>query len=145
MVYSPVWRFDIRDGKVVIVTGNYLCGESIFQPEDSEIQLRQNAIVFKRHEADDLYHELPFKNHKIDRYTPSIEELQNLGLLGGVDRTLLSCLRDIIHDYIMSKQKVFVNRPPFNLDYWLEKYKEYSDVLNSIDLSEALEVVPIKK
>lgn len=145
MVYSHQWRFRIKDGKVIIVTGNQYGGEKQFAPGDNEIQLRQDAIIFKRQEVEGLYHELPFKNYKIERYTPSIEELQSNGLIGGVERNLRSCLFDIINDYIMAKQKIFSGRKPFNLDYWLEKYKEYADVLSGIDWLEALSKVPIEK
>ena len=144
MVYSHQWYLKIQDGKIVIVTGNWVLKE-VFAPGDNEIQLIQDAIIFKRQEVEGLYHELPFKNYKIDRYTPSIEELQSKGLIGGVERNLLSCLFDIINDYIMAKQKIFSGRKPFNLDYWLEKYKEYADVLSGIDWLEALSKVPIEK
>jgi len=144
MIYSHCWRFRVLDGKIVIVTGNWM-KEEVFEPADNEIQLRADCIVFKRHETEGLYHELPFKNYKIDRYTPSIEEMQSKGMVGRVERNLRSCLYDIVHDYIMSKQTIFVGRPPFNLDYWLNKYKEYSTVLESIDWLDALSVVPVKK
>lgn len=146
MVYSYRWYLKIQDGKIVIVTGNWVLQE-VFAPEDSEIQLRDDAIIFKRREVEGLKHELPFKNYVIERYNPPVEELQELKLVGDVERNLLRCFYDIFSDYILTERSKLwkKERRAFSLDYWKDKYKEYADVLDSVDWSLILPVLPTEK
>lgn len=147
MILSFSWRLKIIDGKAVLATGHWFWGETFFAPDDNEIELRNDCIIFKRQEAENFFHELKFKYYEIRSYNPTIEELQKAGAVGEVERSLLSCLYDIISDYLLSDRAVVwkVKRRPFDIEYWKEKYKEYADILNSVDWSVILSSVPIKK